>query len=643
MWQFLELEEQIGRYWHRLVGQTASMPDYPEAAVTLDSVRASLSVFFRGLGGPPGLMLAAGMPQSSGHRLKLRQRLGLAQECLPQAERNPERLLLPASIACFPSTFLNRRLYFWLAAFFARAEKPSKPRPADPLQADLLFLHWAYWRSLTVCQHYPGLAQDYRILREALRELRPPRSLPEQEQAVEAVIRALLGAECTDPLGKTLLAAVMSPAPDFNGWRASKRYHSFLPVPLWGEVSEHLTLASASSTPSEQSDGSRPQEEDNRRRQARRGRYEQSERDDPLLLNRFEKLISWAEMVNVNRAVEDEDEKSAQEVADAMEELALGAHHRRAATKLKFDLDLAPDDVDPAALLAELTYPEWDYRRKSYYNDHCRVVSQLAAEEGQLWQPDLPARRRLRRIRRQFEALRPRREILRRQLDGTEPDMDALVRARCDWMATGNSADQVYLMARQQARDLAVAILVDVSLSTDSWVDNRRVLEVEQEALTALASGLATCKDAFAIYTFTSRKRHFVRVATLKDFTDPFSGQVLRRIAALRPGYYTRMGAALRHARQQLAMRPERYRLLLLLTDGKPNDLDHYEGRYGIEDTRQAIVEARRAGLAVFGITIDRKARAYFPYLFGRGGYAIVGQINRLTQILPLLYRQWVS
>src|SRR5690606_10995829 len=134
------------------------------------------------------------------------------------------------------------------------------------------------------------------------------------------------------------------------------------------------------------------------------------------------------------------------------------------------------------------------------------------------------------------------------------------------------------------------------------------------------------CGDSHALYAFTSRKRHDVSVLTLKDFDEPLDGRARRRIGALKPGYYTRMGAALRHVTARLAPRPNRHRLLLLLTDGKPNDADHYEGRYGVEDTRRAIHEARRAGLAVFGITVDTRARDYFPYLFGRGAYAIVGR-----------------
>lgn len=644
MWEFWELEEQVGRYWHRLVGQADSYPYHQEAVVTLDSVRTSLGVFFRGLGGTPGLALTAGMPQSSGHRLKLRQRLGLEQESLPQAARNAERLLLPVSIAYFSSTAHNRRLYFWLAAFFALAEEPFCQRPTDPLQADLAFLHWAYRTSANICHQYPGLAQSYHTLSEALSTLRPQRFLPEQEQAVEAMIHALLNAKCSNTLGNQFLAAIKQPTPDFACWRASKRYQPFLPVPLWGEISINPKPQNSASATSEQTDGSSQQDEqDTRKRKAQRKKYEQSERNDPLMLNRFEKLMSWAEMVNVNRAVEDEDEDTAKEVADSMEALALSPHERRAATKLKFDLDLAPTDVDPTALISEHTYPEWDYRRNRYHNNHCRIIAQTATEEGEQWEPDIHARRRLRQIRRQFEALRPKREILRRQLDGMELDMDALVRAYCDLAASGRGSDQVYLATRQQTRDLAVAILVDVSLSTDSWIDNHRVLDVEKEALTALAAGLDACGDAFAIYSFTSRKRQYVRVTTVKDFTSPFNNQVLRRIAALRPGYYTRMGAALRYAQKQLAQRPERYRLLLLLSDGKPNDLDHYEGRYGIEDTRQAILEARHSGLTVFGITVDRKAQDYFPYLFGRGNHAIVGRLDRLTRALPILYHQLVG
>ena len=115
--------------------------------------------------------------------------------------------------------------------------------------------------------------------------------------------------------------------------------------------------------------------------------------------------------------------------------------------------------------------------------------------------------------------------------------------------------------------------------------------------------------------------------------------QVERRIASLRPGFYTRLGAAIRHASADLAAQARRRRLLLVITDGKPNDLDHYEGRHGIEDSAMAVREARRVGHAVFGVTIDRDGKSWFPRLFGRGGYALVPHADRLTAVLPEIYR----
>ncbi|GKS68009.1 nitric oxide reductase NorD protein [Nitrosomonas sp. PY1] len=646
--EFTELEEQVGHLWHRMIGKSPSYQRYPEAAVSLDNVRVALGVFFRGMGGAPGVGIIAGAQQSSEHRLMLRQRLGMMQESIAPIECNAERMLLPETLDYFSDNDLNRQHYFWLAVFFATANDlncSSSLKRSDLLQADLAFLHQAYWISTHTNQRYPRLAQSYRRLCIAIKESRPQRSLTAQEQAVENVIQVMLGAQpYMDTLGSIFLQAIQQPVPDFTQWHATRNYRTFLPVPLWGKISAHLKSENAK--PDDLDDHSAHSAETNEKQRNKKSRWEkqdQSTRDDPLLLNRFEKLMSWSEMVNVNRAVQDDEEDTAKDAAEKLEEITLSPNEQRVATRLKFDLDLSPGDVDPAILISELVYPEWDFRRKQYHAQQCRIIFQHATESAEQWEPDLQAKKRFRKIRRQFEALRPKRERLHRQLDGTELDMDALVRARCDLHATGNSSDRIYLDTRQQSRDLSVAILMDVSLSTDSWIGGRRILDIEKEALITLATGLATCRDTFAIYTFTSRKRDYVRVTEVKNFTEAFDARLLRRIAALRPGYYTRMGAALRHTSKLLKHRTERHRLLLLLTDGKPNDLDYYEGRYGVEDTRQAIIEARHAGLSVFGITIDHKAQDYFPYLFGRGGYTIVARPDRLSHVLPVIYQQLIQ
>jgi nitric oxide reductase NorD protein len=169
------------------------------------------------------------------------------------------------------------------------------------------------------------------------------------------------------------------------------------------------------------------------------------------------------------------------------------------------------------------------------------------------------------------------------------------------------------------------------------------VIEIERQALMAFTEGLTAIGDSHAILAFSSLRRSRVHVDTIKDFEERLGADVKARIGGLKPGHYTRLGAALRHAAAGLAARPNRRRLLIVLTDGKPNDLDHYEGRYGIEDSRRAVDEARAQGVAVFGITIDREARAYFPRLFGQNAFAVVSRPARLLQALPVLYRHMLA
>ncbi len=230
--------------------------------------------------------------------------------------------------------------------------------------------------------------------------------------------------------------------------------------------------------------------------------------------------------------------------------------------------------------------------------------------------PDADMQRRIRQVRRQLEALRSKRQIIPGEPDGHDLDLSALVRDVADRRAGGPGTERVFVSSRTTvARDLSVAVLMDVSLSTDAWLQDRRVLDVEKSALLALTHGLTACGDEHAIFTFTSRRRTWVNVSTVKDFDEELDAQVIRRVQALKPGQYTRIGAAVRHVLSRVLERPHRHRLMLILTDGKPNDVDHYEGRYGIEDTRMAIRAAREAGVRVFGVTVDEHARDYLLHL----------------------------
>ena len=453
---------------------------------------------------------------------------------------------------------------------------------------------------------------------------------------IEAAIRTLLGAPPPRGPGASLLAAIEDGAERAFSFRAPASYQTYLPVPIWGDI---LPDSSGAAPEDAAEDGGESIYVDSLSRRATRRSTDQSTRGDPLQLHRFETIFSLAEMVNVNRRVEDDDEDTARRAADDLPELTIGAHRKRASTRLKLDLDLAPPKAEDKRLLAEICYPEWDWKRQAYRRDYCRVVAATASEVGENWTPDEHMQRRIRQVRRQFEALRPKRQLMYREADGFDVDLSALVRDVAERRAGAGGTERVFVDARSTSRDLSIAVLLDASLSTDAWLQDQRVLDVEKGALLALTFGLSACGDEHALFTFTSRRRTLVRVSTIKDFGEALGPRVVRRIQAIKPGQYTRIGTAVRHVTVRLKERPHRHRLLLVLTDGKPNDIDQYEGRYAIEDTRVAIREARRAGLCVFGVTVDERARQYFPYIFGRGAYAIFPNIGRLPVALPAIYR----
>jgi nitric oxide reductase NorD protein len=625
----LEPEEFVGGLWHDLTSRTARTPHFPQASVTLESMQRPLTVLFRGLGGAPALRIAAVGATIQGNRRTLREiiagRAGVAV-----ARRDGQALYLPPQIDAWPDQADNRALYVWLAAFFAH--RPARPvGPADVMR-DIGLLHDVRTTTRQTLAAAPGLATVHAGLCAIVLQARLRRRLPPAEAAIESAIRALLG----DQNGFGFEEACARAATASAGG-----YQTFAPVPLWGEA--RIDAAGNAPAIGEENSESAASDGDQRTRKGRRSEQEQTERRDYLALNRFEKLLTMAQSMNLARPVEDDDEDGARRATEDPGEIVLSPHRKTAATRLKLELDLSPADAVDGAAEPGLRYPEWDWRRRSYRPEYCRVLATTPPGGDQPWRPSEDSLKRIRRVRRQFEALRPRHETMRAQLDGDDLDLEALVRSRADFLAGNTPSDRIYLATRQQSRDLAVALLVDASLSTESWVANQRVIDIASESALLFCHALDAGGDSHAVFSFTSRGRNDVRVHGIKDFSEGLSAAVVGRIGALKPGQYTRIGAALRHVTAQLAKQPARHRLLLVLTDGKPNDIDHYEGRFGVEDTRRAIQEARRGGARVFGITIDARAQNFFPALFGRGGYAIVSDPARLPLSMPLLLRHMMT
>ncbi len=633
-----EPEETIGKLWHKFASRLDAPEAHEGAAVNLSEVGGRLAVLFRGLGGSPSVELRPVSDEVSHHRLGWRRRLGTEVESLPRTSFDGEILRLPERLNVFPGREANGALYLWLVA--AAAHAPERIDDTDPFRADLLALRAARRMIRDTLENAPGLGDLHAALCEGTLYQRQDAALPATEARVESVLRHMLGAPLPDN-AQDLWQMVITDLPD--DLRAPRGYAPYRPIPMWPELRK-VVFSATTEVESRDTEGP-PEEGTEKTHRARRRKSDQVERKDSLILHKFEAILSWAEFLNLNRRVDDDDPDNAKKAADDIDEIGLGQISKAPPTRLKLHLDLAPEDVDRERLSGKVMYPEWDVRTGAYLPDHVRVLTSTAEvkDVGDAFAHTPEATRRIRAVRRQFEALRPGRVKTRGHLDGDDLDIEAAVRAQVDRKASGEGSERVWIQTRPEARDLAVSILLDISRSTESAVTGRAVIDIEREALDALAWGLDACGDDFAIHAFSSLKRDRVVIQKCKGFDEPMGPLVEQRLGGLRPAHYTRLGAAIRHMSAELAQQTRKRRLLMVITDGKPNDLDHYEGRHGIEDTTMAVREARRIGQSVFGITVDRSGKSWFPRMFGQGGFALIPDPEKLIYALPQIYRQLVG
>ena len=606
------MEEFVGKLWHTWATKAAG-GSYPEATVTLKEVEKTAGIVFRAWGGDPGLKVAAATTGTHGARRRLMQRIAGSGERATQARLDFETLRLPPEISTFPEKQLNRDLYLWLAALAACDDSPDQPWHLRNQQA-----------TLNALERFPGLEARYTRLVEAHIAARiAPEAMRDDEATQEHALRQALrnpgSVELFPPLYR-------------------RESHPPQPIPLW------LTASTTSAARGNMGHGDSPPAEgsstttENPAHKAEEVKKPKNE-SPFLLMFRAESLLSWGEYVRVNRAFDEDDDPNA-EAAKDMDQLSITRDAQTRLSRVKFDLDLPSAAVDDTPIGDGLPLPEWDYRTNTLQPDHCRLQPMIARDAAAAELPE-SLRKTAHRLRQQFAALAPARRWLKAQQDGPELDLDNCVRNIAD-RACGQTPDQgAYLAQARCERDLACLLLADLSLSTDNWVsDSHRIIDVIRDSLLLFAEAMSATGDRFGLYGFSSIKRSNIRFHLIKDFSKRYDAHARGRILALKPGYYTRMGAAIRQASRILIEQPASRRLLLLISDGKPNDLDHYDSRYGIEDTRMAIHEARRMGLQPFCVTIDREGGEYLPYLFGPAGFTVIRKPEDLPSRLPLLYAQ---
>ena len=286
---------------------------------------------------------------------------------------------------------------------------------------------------------------------------------------------------------------------------------------------------------------------------------------------------------------------------------------------------------------AEL-YPEWDHGRQHYRKNWCVMREKTVTPvHDDFYRDTLDKHAGLvKLLRRKFEALRDENRIEKRQTQGDEVDLDALVEALADARDGREMSDRLFVRLHRAERNIAVAFLVDMSGSTKGWIN-----EAEREALIVLCEALERLGDRYAIYGFSGTTRKRCELFRIKTFDEPYGDEVQARISGIRPQDYTRMGFALRHMAKLLNQVEARTRVLVTLSDGRPDDyFDVYRGQYGIEDTRMALLEAARTGIHPFCITLDRDARDYLPHMYGAARYIILDDVRQLPVKVTDIYRR---
>ncbi len=361
----------------------------------------------------------------------------------------------------------------------------------------------------------------------------------------------------------------------------------------------------------------------------------QKERDNPLV-HSFEKVHTATEYQSGRKQLDGSDQLAEQE--EALEELELTKVTRTSEAVqsiYRADLNAGPHTADLAEELEtthEHRYPEWNFKRREYRSDWCTVNEHRSPPSGPA-SIVASASRRLHgdvlRLQAELKRLELERRWRNRQLDGSEVDIDALVDRQATLMAGRHPDPRIYVRRKVHDSELAMLILVDASLSSDSWVAGKRIFDVVCDSAQVLMEAFEPTSAKLGLGAFYSNTRRDCRFLLAKGFDDP-THKGLQRLHAVFPTGYTRIGPAIRHALRVLEQTGARRRLVLLLTDAKPTDYDHYEGRYGIEDVRQALREASEQGVHCLTLAVREKGEPYLTQMFGPQGWMLLPDVHSL-------------
>ena len=587
------MEEHIGKVWHKYISKKA-IKSYDEQKVYFQDLKKSLKIFYNLLGGDKAKDILITDKRPIFKQRTLIEKVSGVGKSFFLPWQDEKALYFPASLSCFSKKQDNEMLYFWLVAMMSKTIIKENNLILQNIK-----------NTNELLNTYEGFNSFYERCSNELFENH------EELSFIKSLDEKDLKNETTN-----IQPFYMWIYPALNSKKILEDF----------EDDEELEGVKKD-----------PSKTETLQMKKQVNKMDDKKKTDGLLMFLPDSIMSILEQVNVDRSEDDSFDEDALYNAEDLDEITLGRKKANLNARIKMDLDISSNSQEEFPIGKGFFLDEWDYKKNAYLINYVKIKPIITTNIQAIQIP-----KRLTKIVKRVQSeldLMELDKIKKTNLSyGDEVNIDSWIDYQGHHNKEGHN-QKFFETFEKKTRDMSTLILADVSLSTEAGITSEiRVIDMIKDGLMVFSEALERLQDRFAIYAFSSLKNTNVRFHIIKNFKEKYSNLILGRIDAIKPGYYTRLGAAIRESAKILNNQKSANKLLLIVSDGKPNDVDRYDGRYGIEDTKKAIMEAKKKGITPFCVTIDLEAKDYLTHLFGKNGFVVIRDTKKLPKVLPEIY-----